>query len=294
MDLTQIRYFLALARTLNFTRAAEACNVTQPALTKSIQRLEDELGGPLLLRERSLTQLTALGSTMLPLLEQTYRTAEHAKAMAAGLQRPTASPLRIGFAPDAPTSPFRPLFQEMAARLPAFQLDIMDADNPGLFDALLHGTLDVAVVTRGTDLPDRLNHWTLFVDTAVVIMPDSHELSDAGALALTALQAVDLVCRTPACWVTQMLDRAGEGRPPPPGSRHRANSAERVIDLVRSGLGIAFSTDLAVLPDGMRKRRLEGMASHDVDLVAVAGRPFCRAADAFIKLARARAWQSPA
>ena len=50
MDLTQIRYFLALARTLNFTRAAEACNVTQPALTRSIQRLEEELGGPLLLR----------------------------------------------------------------------------------------------------------------------------------------------------------------------------------------------------------------------------------------------------
>ena len=55
MDLTQIRYFLALAQTLNFTRAAEACHVIQPALTKSIQRLEEELGGPLLLRERALT-----------------------------------------------------------------------------------------------------------------------------------------------------------------------------------------------------------------------------------------------
>ncbi len=71
MDLTHIGYFLALARTLNFTRAAETCNVTQPALTKSIQRLEEKLGGPLLLRERSLTQLTPLGQAMLPLLDQT-------------------------------------------------------------------------------------------------------------------------------------------------------------------------------------------------------------------------------
>ena len=70
MDLTQIRYFLALARTLNFARAAEACNVTQPAPAKSIQRLEEGLGGPLLLRERALTQLPPLGRAMLPLLEQ--------------------------------------------------------------------------------------------------------------------------------------------------------------------------------------------------------------------------------
>ena len=47
MELHQIRYFVVLAATLHFTRAAEACNVSQPALTKAIQRLEDELGGTL-------------------------------------------------------------------------------------------------------------------------------------------------------------------------------------------------------------------------------------------------------
>ena len=92
MDLTQIRYFLALAQTLNFTRAAEACRVTQPALTKSIQRLEEELGGPLLLRERALTQLTPLGRAMLPLLEQCFAAAERAKEHASGMKRPTLPP----------------------------------------------------------------------------------------------------------------------------------------------------------------------------------------------------------
>ena len=96
MDLVQIRYFLALAETLNFTRAAERCNVTQPALTRSIQRLEDELGGPLLLRERNLTQLTELGRAMLPLLEQTVHRCR------AGAPRPPAcavgTPRRCGSA----------------------------------------------------------------------------------------------------------------------------------------------------------------------------------------------------
>ena len=58
MELHQVRYFVALARSMNFTRAAEQCNVTQPALTKTIQKLEYELGGPLVFRERQLTQLT--------------------------------------------------------------------------------------------------------------------------------------------------------------------------------------------------------------------------------------------
>ncbi|MEY9287064.1 DNA-binding transcriptional LysR family regulator [Bradyrhizobium ottawaense] len=61
LQLYQVRYFLALAKTRNFTRAAEQCNVTQPALTKAIQKLEQELGGALIHRERHLTQLTDLG-----------------------------------------------------------------------------------------------------------------------------------------------------------------------------------------------------------------------------------------
>ena len=57
----QIRYFLAVCETLNFTRAAEQCHVTQPALTRAVQKLEDELGGLLFRRERHLTHLTDLG-----------------------------------------------------------------------------------------------------------------------------------------------------------------------------------------------------------------------------------------
>jgi DNA-binding transcriptional LysR family regulator len=71
MRLRQIRYFLALANTRNFTRAAEQCNVTQSALTKGVQRLEQELGGRLIYRERQPTQLTDLGKEVLPMLERT-------------------------------------------------------------------------------------------------------------------------------------------------------------------------------------------------------------------------------
>src|SRR3954452_9658473 len=98
MELHQVRYFLALASTLNFTRAAEQCNVTQPALTKGVQKLEQQLGGQLIYRERQLTQLTDLGKEVLPLLARTMASAETARRKAQEFQRKEIAPLKIGLA----------------------------------------------------------------------------------------------------------------------------------------------------------------------------------------------------
>jgi LysR family hydrogen peroxide-inducible transcriptional activator len=290
MDLTQIHYFLALARTLNFTRAAEACHVTQPALTKSIQRLEQELGGPLLLRERSLTHLTPLGQAMLPLLEQIHDAAERAKEHAAGMKRQTASPLRLGFGPDVPAAPFMPLFKELAARLPGFELSLADAGCAELCDAMLHGGLDAAVVTGGVALPERLHRWTLFTDQAALLIPPGHALAAASAVPLAALDGGAVVCRGADCRMAGLVAQAAREHEAFPAQRHWADTAGRAADMVRAGLGIAFSTEWAILPDGLDRRPVAGQAMHDVVLVAVAGRPTVRAADAFIKLARAREW----
>lgn len=80
MEMHQVRYFLAVSETLNFTRAAELCHVSQPALTKAIKRLEEELGGELFRRERNLTHLTDLGRLMKPHLETILRANEAARA----------------------------------------------------------------------------------------------------------------------------------------------------------------------------------------------------------------------
>jgi hypothetical protein len=70
MEMHQVRCFLAVARTLNFTRAAEECHVAQPSLTRAIKLLEGELGGDLFRRERPRAMLTPLGERMFPLLKQ--------------------------------------------------------------------------------------------------------------------------------------------------------------------------------------------------------------------------------
>ena len=96
MEMHQVRYFLAVARTLNFTKAADECHVAQPSLSRAIKKLEEELGGDLFRRERSLSHLTELGRTMLPVLSQCYDSAETAKSIATSLKKGGASvPLRL-------------------------------------------------------------------------------------------------------------------------------------------------------------------------------------------------------
>jgi predicted transcriptional regulator len=72
MEMHQVRYFLAVAEELNFTRASEKCNVTQPSLSRAIKILEEELGGPLFHRERESIHLTDLGNLVRPHLQLVY------------------------------------------------------------------------------------------------------------------------------------------------------------------------------------------------------------------------------
>ena len=82
LELYQICYFLNLADTLNFTRASERSFVSQPALTKAIQRLEETVGGRLFDRTKSSVQLTDLGRAMLPTFQQLFNGAQEAKEQA--------------------------------------------------------------------------------------------------------------------------------------------------------------------------------------------------------------------
>src|SRR4051812_50105878 len=86
MEMHQVRYFLAVARLFNFTRAADECNVTQPSLTRAIKQLEAEMGGDLFRRERPAGQLTAFGLRMRALLLHFCDAASGARLLASSFK----------------------------------------------------------------------------------------------------------------------------------------------------------------------------------------------------------------
>ena len=118
MEMHQVRYFLAVAGALNFTRAAEECHVAQPSLTRAIRQLEAELGGDLFRRERPQAQLTELGQRMLPLLQRCYESALSAKSLASSITRGDIASLRMAVSRSIDCNPFIPHLRELSRHFP--------------------------------------------------------------------------------------------------------------------------------------------------------------------------------
>ena len=148
MEMQQVRYFLALARTLNFTRAAEECNVSQPALTRSIKMLEDELGGALIRRERNHSHLTELGRRMLPVLQQCYDAAVSAKSLARSVLGSDSVPMNVAVSNCVNMTILAQYFAELARACPGVELKLHRGTSSGVLEALKNGEVDIAIAGR--------------------------------------------------------------------------------------------------------------------------------------------------
>lgn len=295
MELFQVRYFLALTKTLNFTRAAEACNVSQPALTRAIQRLEEELGGPLLYRERNLTQLTELGKVMRPHLEAASMAAEAAAAQAAAFKRREFAPLRVGLNTTISAHLLTPVLRELEGRIEGFELSLVEGGADELFGQMLDGELDAAVVVASDMMPERLNRWPLFEDRYVALFPSGHRFETLDAVPAAALGDECVLVRGPRCDYEEALERLCTAAGVKPRSRHVGASEDQIRHLVRAGLGIAVSAAHQPVIIGLLARPFaDPAAARRITVTAVAGRQHGPALALFLKLMRARDWSAAA
>jgi DNA-binding transcriptional LysR family regulator len=288
MELHQVRYYVALCKTLNFTRAAEACNVTQPALTRAIQRLEEELGGPLFQRERNLTQLTELGRLMRPLLEQTLAAAEAAKEHATRFGKSEVASLRLGLPPTISARVVTVPLQELMRRIPTLDLELRMADESTLSEALLQGEIDAAFLERRDDLSDRVTSWPLFKERYRLALAPGHPLSSHDEVRAAALDGTAMIRRR-GCAATRQLEELCTAAQATPALRHLGDSEEHIQHLVLAGVGAALVPEhLPVLPALLLRPLAEPAPERTVVLAVVGGRRFSPALDAFIRLTRTR------
>jgi DNA-binding transcriptional LysR family regulator len=288
MELTQVRYFITLCRTLNFTRAAELCNVTQPAFSRAIQRLEDELGGALLYRERQLTQLTELGRAMQPHLTAMLEAADAASALAAARRQPMPYRLKIGLGPGVGAAAIAGAVGEVAKMLPQTTLHFDEAGAASLIDAMLTDRIDCALLPESEEFPERLNRWPLYHEKAVVVLPSTHRLA-----AMNALTAEDV--RQETILVSDscggFADRLGRETGLPLRLQRCNGAVSQLLELVGAGLGLALLSDRHRIAAPLAARQLiEPELARRVLLTSVAGRPLNPAAASFIELCRAQAF----
>lgn len=291
MELHQIRYFLSAARLLNFTRAAAECGVAQPSLTRAIQKLEEELGGPLFRRERARTHLTELGRLMLPHLERAWTAAEDARALARGFGKGQVAPLVLGVCSLVETDTLNAVLGDLARAMPGLQLTIVGGTSAELLDQALAGQLDLMIIEAPADAPERFEAWRLFAHDYRMLVPPGHASADGPLPTLATLAAEPLIdhpCEGMAALRAQ-ADIAGVSL----NLRHATHDISQLKRLIAAGLGTAFLPPPREAADGrIRARAIADVAiSADVVLAGIAGRRRSQAADVLVRASRARAWQ---
>lgn len=292
MEMHQIRYFLAIAKTLNFTRAAENCHVAQPSLSRAVRKLEQELGGDLFRRERSQTHLTDLGRAMLPLLQQSYESALAAKEQAGNYGDAQYAPLRIGLSHTVGLNVIAPMLAELAEALPGLDLRIERGTAEEVLTLLKAGEVELCVAPNIEIDWDRFDSWPLFDEDFVLVAPHGHAVIRRKKLSLNDISS-DTVIARPYCESMPVLAAVLEKHNISLTRRHEAVSDTDVIELVKSGLGLGIlpaSTGRAVTAPAIALSDID--LKRTVEAYSVAGRQRSVAAACLIRLLRAADWSS--
>lgn len=174
-----LRYFLAVARELSFTRAAESLYLSQPALSKQIRQLERTLGAPLFTRDRRKVALTPAGETLLPYAEQTLASWQSGTAALEALRTSAASLLRIGMSTSPGRGGMLPAIRSrFTAEHPTTTLSLRQVGWSDPSAGLADGTSDVAFVWLPLPDPSRFAHLVLAEEPRLVALPAGHPLAD--------------------------------------------------------------------------------------------------------------------
>lgn len=279
----QVRYFLAVADHLNFTRAAEALHVAQPSLTRAIQKLEEELGGPLFRRERANTHLTELGRMMQPHLAASLAAAEAAKRQALSFRKSEVGQLAIGACGTICVGLAAPVLATLVDEIPALDLHLEIRGQAELERQLLAGEIDAALLAPPGGLPERFDQRALTEEPFVAAFAPGHRFAKVAELALEALDGEPLVIRS-GCGHEAALAAAMAARGINRVVRHRSGDERWLVELVRAGLGCCVLPATTARLQGLGHRVLADLpVLHRVVLATVAGRRHSPALAALVR-----------
>jgi DNA-binding transcriptional LysR family regulator len=290
MELYQIRYFLALCDTLNFARAAERCGVCQPSLTRAIQKMEHELGGLLIRRERRLTHLTELGRLVHPMLEEVVSHAELTKAAAQRFLTAPNRPMKLGVMASIGPRRLAHFLARFGAEHLGAELALVEARADSLHEMLLGGKLEVAIAAHSAVASERLRQHRLYRERLVVVFPLGHRFERLDAVRLGELKNENFLFRTHCDLRDALLDSC-RAQGFVPKIVHRSEQDDWVQLMVAAGRGVTVLPEYAHIGlQTLARPLIEPELAREVVLVTVAGRPHDRWVHLLLRAARSYKW----
>ena len=253
MEIRQLRYFVRMAQTLNFSEAARSLYVSQSTLSQQIKSLEDELGTILFQRDSHSVSITEGGEMLLPLAIQTLHDSEACKAQMNDLKELLTGELNIGV-----TYSFSQILTETVRNFvreyPGVKLNIFYRNMAELMEVLRHREVDLVLAFKPDQPYDEIESSYLFGDKLSVIMRRDHPLADKESISLEELKRHRLAI-------------------PAKGLQAR-NALEKYICIEQSGLNVSLEINEAnILLDIVQNTNLLTLLSD----ASVRGRDFLKA-----------------
>jgi DNA-binding transcriptional LysR family regulator len=243
VELRHLRYFVAVAETLNYRRAAERLHVSQPALSKQIKDLESDLRAQLFMRNTGGVVLTPAGATFLDdardLLERVELAAEAARAAEAG----RGGRLAVGSLGGVSAGFLAPALAVFRARFPKVEVALHEAPISDQLQALRAGLIQVAFATSpATAVPSKLDSAEVFASRVAVAMARGHRLASQPFITLAELADESLVGVSDKgqtghqYWMEGIFAGRGIGHRP----IKSVNGLESLMALVAGGHGVSM------------------------------------------------------
>lgn len=243
VTLKQLRYFDAVARHGHFGRAAEACTVTQPALSMQIKELEESLGAVLIERGGRQVRLTKFGEDAAVRARDILRAVEELGDLARASHNRLAGRFRIGMIPTIAPYLLPAMIGDVTRHFPEIDIHVREALTSRLIQELQEGRLDAAIVALPVSEPS-LTEVALFSENFVLVRP----AADAGKPVPggEALHAMNLLLLEEGhCFRDQALSFC-KMQPASPRDVLDANSLSTLVQMVGAGLGVTLIPEMAV------------------------------------------------
>jgi LysR family hydrogen peroxide-inducible transcriptional activator len=238
MTLTELKYIVAVAETRHFGRAAERCFVSQPSLSASVMKLEEELGVALFERGKRGVFVTDAGEQIVAQARRALEEAERVKTVARQGRDPLKGVLRLGIIHTIAPYLLPDLVAALRRSAPEMPLDVEENTTANLDRMLKAGELDAVILALPYDGPG-IDAVPLYEESFSVVAPAKHALARRKSVAVEELDAGELLLLPQGhCFRDQVLEACREFSRPPEAGR-QGNSLETLRNMVASGLGVS-------------------------------------------------------
>lgn len=284
MDTQALTAFLAVAESGSFSTAAEQLFLTQPAVSKRIAQLEQQLGTRLFDRVGRRIRLTEAGEALLPRARQVLLDLEDMSRAISNLTGTVSGTLRIGTSHHIGLHRLPPVLRRFSREYPDVKLDIHFIDSEEAWEAVLHGDLEMGVVTLPPQPDPRLHSQAVWQDPLVFMAAPEHPLARLDRVTLETLTGYSAILPSPVTFTRRIVESLFEEQALTLNISMSTNYLETIHMMVSIGLGWSVLPE-TMLDDSVVRLNVDtALPVRRLGVVTHPGRSRSNAAGAFLDI----------